>query len=156
MLRFQSLSQTKSRGLTLIEVIVASTLVTLVIVLALSYYSASSKIFNHTKSSFDTTQSVKEAIYRLEQDLRNADSDSIENGNGETSFSFTIKNAENTISYTLIGNNLQRIEGQSTVIVAQNIVEFTYNKNGSLIDINIRSDNGDTEYAATTTIKMRN
>jgi prepilin-type N-terminal cleavage/methylation domain-containing protein len=137
------MSKNKS-GVTLIELVVALGLFSILTLLVFSVLSFSSRSFNIQASDIENVSNVRNAVSHITNEIRKADSISI---------SDNVLTIDGSDEYKLLNNSITK-NGQ---ILFDNIEEFNIVRSGNKIDIEVASLKGRSNkgYRVTTTIYIR-
>lgn len=130
------------RGYTLIEMLVAVLLLSIILIGVYGVMTTGNNIFTRNIAMLDMEQQTRNAIDRIVREVRQASSQTITtNFNGTTNdrIMFTIPTAVG-IQYYLSGTNLVREFPSGTIkIVASNINFLKFTLTGSLLQIQVQA-----------------
>jgi prepilin-type N-terminal cleavage/methylation domain-containing protein len=121
----------KEQGYTLVELLITLAISGLVFVVAGTVLFQLSTVSSYGNDKLSTIHAAQNAEYWF-----NLDGQTAVSAAGTTSLVLSFPTGQ-TVTYALSGTNLQRVEGASTIILAQNISNLSFVVQGRLVSMAI-------------------
>lgn len=125
------------KAFTLIEVLVAASILLIILGIAFNLIVASLSLQKQTTESLELQQNARFAMDSIIRDLQNATNVELIN-----SHQLSFNDGANQVQYRVTNQQLIRDENNSNSPVASNIASLNFNKQGSLIRIDLTANKG--------------
>jgi prepilin-type N-terminal cleavage/methylation domain-containing protein len=138
-----------NKGLTLIELLIAAAIFTVVITLAGTMLVSGFKNYEQVSEIMTGQANTRYVMYEISKYLRNASISDITINESNTSI--TIDDV--TISYSSVDSTVSRQQSGSLTVIARDISEFAVSLSGDTISYSIQSSDESSELNSSVTIK---